>query len=77
MRAPESIAWAIHDTSQGYFNCSYLRFYCEEAQREEAAKCFQEAFNSVRKEVFDSYRKEEEEYEEDELDEDDEELENV
>lgn len=60
MKAPESISWAIHDTHVGdrYFNCSYLQFYCGETQREEAARCFQDAFDSVRREVALSYRDE-------------------
>lgn len=52
MKIPESIAWAIHDAGLDYFNCSYLQFYCEKEQREEASKCFLEAFDSVRTKAF-------------------------
>ncbi len=60
VKPPDAIAWAIHYSLHGYFNCSYLQFYCEEMQREEASKCFQKAFDAVRKETLRSCGRDEE-----------------
>ena len=46
MKVPESVLWAIKDALELYeeLDCSHIRFYCEDEDKNKAAACFKAVF---------------------------------